>query len=120
MCNRLRIFINDENVRQELISFTNYLQRQKNVCLAVCILKKFALLISERRSILDMLILHTNSTISLSFDEVNGYEIKCKDAKFKFKFFESSWKINFNCIDHNVKDFVDFSVTTLGKNNFLI
>lgn len=112
---KLRIVINNDDVKREIISCTNYLQRQRNANLALSILKKCAILIADRKLILDMLILHGVVCITSEVYEDGGIVITCEDKKSKFKFFESLWKIQFHCTNHHVTDFIDFSITVQDR-----
>ncbi|KAF2883289.1 hypothetical protein ILUMI_22878 [Ignelater luminosus] len=112
---KLRINVTNSKLKKEIISCTNYLQRQRNVDLAFSVLRRCAVLISERQLIFNMLLLHFEGFICSEFQEDGGIALTFEDKMSRFKFFEASWKILFNCKENHVIDFIDFNVATQDR-----
>lgn len=112
---RLRINVTDSKVKKEILSCTNYLQRQRNIDLAFSILRKCAISFSERKLIFNMLLLHFEGFVGSLFLEDGGITVTFEDKMSHFKLFETTWKISFNCKEHQIIDVIDFNLTTEGK-----
>ncbi|KAK4883858.1 hypothetical protein RN001_000129 [Aquatica leii] len=107
--NKMKIYVHDSEIRNEVRSFTNYLQRRKNLNLTIVVLKKLALSVADRKLIVDMLYLHTEGNIRKKIIEDGGISIICKVHEIKY--FKCDWKIHLDCSDHQILDIIDFTVT---------
>lgn len=103
------IWVQDDAFRNEIRSYTNYLQRQKNLNFAITILKKLSVVIEERKLILDMLTLHSEGYIKHKNHEDGGVLIIYSSEDMKY--FKSHWKIQFDCTKNIVMDYIDFTIT---------
>uniref|UniRef100_A0A1Y1L0K9 Uncharacterized protein n=1 Tax=Photinus pyralis TaxID=7054 RepID=A0A1Y1L0K9_PHOPY len=106
---KMIIWVQDDAIRNEIRSCTNYLQRQKNLNFAISILKNIAVTIEERKLILQMLILHSDGCIQYK-NHLDGGVLIVYHTEDK-KYFKSHWKIQFICATHSAIDCIDFTVT---------
>ncbi|KAF5307527.1 hypothetical protein FQR65_LT06882 [Abscondita terminalis] len=111
---QMKIYVHDTDIRDEVRSFTNYLQRQKNFNLAVNVLKKLAVSIGHRKLIIDMLYLNTEGNIVTKTLTDDGIVLICKVHEIKY--FMSNWKIHLDYSTHLVMDIIDFTVTRKDNN----
>ncbi|XP_022902587.1 uncharacterized protein [Onthophagus taurus] len=111
----LKIKIYNTNKQKELASCTNFLQRQKNLHLALNVLRKCSKLFEERKLIITALIEQNPVCISIDKTDDSGYCIKCIDHKRNFMFFESNWSLGWNYRNYDIFDFVDFMLNNKDK-----